>query len=182
MDVQGAGHDRQHLFWLGGLFPEPCWGANGCLSWQALVEAQGCHGIWRPWGQRWSTPQLKPRTALAYCRPVESNQKIVTFSKEKSFCWIQFLNYCFTLKIKMSHLNPLERGFGYYLNLHLITVCLLQWQLLSPLSIKVSATKTCMDYTIKLYCPPHHETPQLGVDWCPHPAEGGQGSWLETGC
>lgn len=144
------------------------------------------------WGSRMSRYLETMRTEMKYTTAKAKNcacllsscgdQKIVTFSKEKSFCWIQFLNYCFTLKIKMSHLNPLERGFGYYLNLHLITVCLLQWQLLSPLSIKVSATKTCMDYTIKLYCPPHHETPQLGVDWCPHPAEGGQGSWLETGC
>lgn len=28
---------------------------------------------------------------------------------------------------------------------------------------------------------PHHETPQRAVDWCPHPAEGDQGPWWETG-
>lgn len=69
MDVRKVGHSWQYLCWLASWSPDACCGPIG-LFWQSPVVAPGCRGTWRPWGQRWSTPQLKPGTGLAYCHPV----------------------------------------------------------------------------------------------------------------
>lgn len=78
MDVRKAEHSCQHLCWLVNWSPDACCGLSGCLSWQSHAGAPGCRGTWRPWGQRWSTPQLEPGTGLACCHPVEKNHNMVT--------------------------------------------------------------------------------------------------------
>lgn len=68
-------NDIRHLCWLVSWSHDAWCGLTGCLSCRSHAVAPGCPGTWRPWGQRWNTPQLKPGTGLAYCHPVEKTQR-----------------------------------------------------------------------------------------------------------
>lgn len=76
MDGRKVRHSCQHLCWSVSWSPDACCGPIG-WSWQSRAAAPGCRGTWRPWGQRWSTPRLKPGTGPAYCHPVERNHNTV---------------------------------------------------------------------------------------------------------
>lgn len=81
MDVRKVGHNCRHLCWSVSWSPDACCGPTDCLSWQSHVGAPGCRGTWRPWGQRWSRPQLKPGTGLACCHPAKRNHnRVMTLS------------------------------------------------------------------------------------------------------
>lgn len=76
MDGGKVEHSCQHLCWLVSWSPDERCGPTARRSWRSHVGAPGCRGTWRPWGQRWSTPRLKPGTGLAYCHPVEKNHNM----------------------------------------------------------------------------------------------------------